>query len=173
MATVSRRIDADPDAVFDVLSNGWLYSDWVVGSSHVRAVEEAWPGAGSRLYHATGAWPLVARDETVVEQVEPGRLLVLLARGRPLGEARVRLELAATGAGTTLTMHEAPVAGPGRWLHNRATDAVLARRNVEALARLAALVERRTEPSDRTGNPLSGLLERARRRRQVMAGTGS
>jgi hypothetical protein len=45
-------------------------------------------------------------------------------------------------------MHEAPVAGPGKWLHNPVTEAVLTRRNVETLARLTALVERHTTPND-------------------------
>src|SRR6476469_2149446 len=114
MATVSCHIDADPDTVFAVLAEGWLYSNWVVGTSHVRAVEEAWPAQGSKLHHASGAWPLVARDETVVERVEKGRVLVLVARGRPVGEARVSIELAPSGGGTTVTMNETPVAGPGK-----------------------------------------------------------
>jgi uncharacterized protein YndB with AHSA1/START domain len=146
MSTVTSHIDADPDAVFAVLAEGWFYSNWVVGTSHVRAVEAAWPAVGSKLYHASGVWPVVARDETVVEEIEPGRLLVLLARGRPLGEARVRIELAPTGTATTVTMHETPVAGPGKWLNSPVLDAVLTRRNTEALARLTALVERRTQP---------------------------
>jgi hypothetical protein len=45
-------------------------------------------------------------------------------------------------------MHEAPVAGPGKWLHNALTEALLARRNSESLTRLTALVERHTQPSD-------------------------
>jgi hypothetical protein len=45
-------------------------------------------------------------------------------------------------------MTEVPVAGPGKWAHNPVGDAVLARRNVEALARLSVLAQRATEPSD-------------------------
>jgi hypothetical protein len=146
MATVSGHLDVAPTAVFAVLSDGWSYSNWVVGTSHVRAVEDGWPAAGTRLHHASGAWPLVARDETEVEQVEADQLLVLLARGRPLGEARVRIELSADGAGTTVTMHETPVAGPGKWLNNPATEALLTRRNTESLARLKAMAERHTTP---------------------------
>ncbi len=146
MATVSCHIQANPDAVFAVLAEGWFYSNWVVGTSHVRAVEDTWPAAGTKLHHASGAWPLVARDETVVEVVEPGQRLVLLARGRPFGEARVRIELTPSATGTTVTMHETPVAGPGKWLHNPLTEALLTRRNTESLARLTALVERHTQP---------------------------
>jgi hypothetical protein len=88
----------------------------------------------------------VARDETVVTDVVPDTLLALTARGRPFGEARVVLELAAAGAGTSVTIHETPVAGPGRWLHNPIAEVLLARRNAEALARLAAIAEQRTDP---------------------------
>jgi hypothetical protein len=71
---------------------------------------------------------------------------VLTAKGRPFGEARVVIELEASGETTRITMTETPTAGPGKWIHNPLTEALLVRRNVEALARLAALAERRTQP---------------------------
>jgi uncharacterized protein YndB with AHSA1/START domain len=148
MATNVVRIEASRDAVFAVLADGWTYTNWVVGTSHMRAVEADWPTAGSRLFHAAGAWPLMTRDETVVEAVEPQRRLELTARGRPFGEARVVIELEDSPDGCVVTMHETPIAGPGSWLHNPVTEAMLARRNTESLARLAALAERRTEPSE-------------------------
>ncbi len=148
MATVTATIPATPHEVFGVLADGWLYSNWVVGTSHMRAVEAHWPAVGARLFHASGVWPLVTRDESVVEEVEPDRRLVLLAKGGALGQARVEIDLVADGPATTVTMTEAPVAGPGKWAHNPLGDAILARRNVEALARLAALSQRLTEPSD-------------------------
>lgn len=146
MATNTVRIAACRQAVYAVLADGWAYSSWVVGASHMRAVEVAWPAAGSRLFHAVGAWPALARDETVVESVEPDRTIVLTARGRPFGQARVTLELEDDGAGCLVTMHETPVAGPGSWLHNPVSERVLVRRNAESLARLAAIAERRTVP---------------------------
>jgi uncharacterized protein YndB with AHSA1/START domain len=147
MATVTAHIDAPPEAVFAVLADGWSYSGWVVGTSHMQAVEEAWPSVGSRLFHASGIWPVVLADETSVEAVAPDERLVMTARGRPFGEARVEVALAAAGDGTTVTLTETPISGPGHWLHNRIADAVLHRRNEESLARLAALSERRTAPS--------------------------
>ena len=97
MATVSRTVNTSPAAVFAVLADGWLYSNWVVGTSHMRAVEANWPAAGSRLHHAAGVWPAVARDESVVEELEPNHRLVLTAKVRPFGEARVVIELEASG----------------------------------------------------------------------------
>ena len=38
------------------------------------------------------------------------------------------------------------MAGFGKWIYNPVVDLVMARRNVETLARLAALSERHTKP---------------------------
>jgi hypothetical protein len=146
MAVNRVRIAATRPAVWDVLSEGWLYTNWVVGASHMRAVESTWPAEGSKLFHSAGVWPLLTRDETVVTACEPQRKLSMTARGRPLGEAAVILELTDDNEGCLVTMHETPIAGPGKWLHSPVTEALLVRRNDESLARLAALCERRTVP---------------------------
>jgi uncharacterized protein YndB with AHSA1/START domain len=146
MAVNTATIEASSERVFEVLADGWRYSNWVVGTSHMFAVEANWPEVGSKLFHASGAWPLVLRDETQVQSVEPGRRLELIARGRPFGEARIVIELAPQDGGCLVTMTEEPVAGPGKWLHNKVSEAVLHRRNEESLARLVALAELRTAP---------------------------
>jgi hypothetical protein len=147
MATVTCHTAATPAAVFAVLADGWSYSDWVVGTSHLRAVDGRWPNRGARLQHAFGAWPAVIPDESEVEKVIPGELLVLIVKGRPLGSARVVIDLQPAGGGTDVTMTEDPLSGPGKWVHNRVTDALLAARNTESLHRLAALAEHRTQPT--------------------------
>lgn len=116
-----------------MLADGWQYAGWVVGSVTVRAVEEAWPEVGSRIHHAVGAWPVTLKDETQVELCAPSQRLVLIARGRPFGEARVDIRLESRTAGTLVTILERPVSGPGKWLDNPALDAVLRGRNVEAV----------------------------------------
>jgi hypothetical protein len=156
MAIVSTYVEATPQAVFGVLSNGWYYSGWVVGTSHMQAVESAWPAAGSRLFHASGIWPTVLTDETRVDEVVTNERLLMTARGRPFGEARVEVSLAPAGTGTRVTLSEEPVSGPGHWLHNRLTDALLHRRNVESLARLAAISEQRTAPGPSPQDPTCG-----------------
>jgi len=148
MAHVSRVITASPERVFAVLADRWAYSNWVTGTSHIRAVDADWPAAGSTIHHAAGVWPAVARDETVVQSCVDEQRLELTARGRPFGEARVVIELTPDGAGTRVELAETPIAGPGKWLNNPATESLLARRNTESLARLAAIAERRTEPRD-------------------------
>ena len=150
VATVTATIRATPAAVYAVLADGWSYAGWVVGASHVRAVHADWPAVGSRLFHASGTWPLLMEDDTQVEQVDPRRRLVLLAHGGRLGDARIELSLVPdgpTGGHTRVTMVETPVAGPGKWFHNPVADAVLTRRNTEALTRLTRLVERPTSPT--------------------------
>ncbi|MEI4273970.1 SRPBCC family protein [Klenkia sp. LSe6-5] len=146
MATVSRHLAAAPTAVWDVLADGFTYSHWVVSTATVRAVESAWPAAGSKLHHSQGTWPVTLDDEAVVEVSKPASRLVLLAKGRPLGAARVELDLSGEDGGTRVTMTERPVSGPGKWVHNPASEALLRHRNTEALRRLAALVERHTTP---------------------------
>lgn len=146
MASVNTYIDTSPERVFAVLADGWTYTNWVVGASHMRAVDADWPAVGSKLYHATGIWPVLTRDETKVDALDRGRRIALVARGRPLGEARVVLDVAAERDGTRITMQETPIAGPGKWLHSSLLEAALAKRNRESLARLASLVERRTSP---------------------------
>jgi uncharacterized protein YndB with AHSA1/START domain len=142
MSTITMFIDAPPHDVWATLADGWTYSNWVVGTSHIRAVDTHWPSAGSRLYHAVGAWPLVTRDETVVEEADPDRRLALTAAGTPFGHAIVSFDLAAEDAGCRVTMFEQPKAGPIRWVHNPLAERLLDRRNHETLARLRATVER-------------------------------
>jgi uncharacterized protein YndB with AHSA1/START domain len=146
MATVTTHIGVAPTEVYAVLANGWYYSGWVVGTSHMQAVEEAWPAEGSRLFHASGVWPATLNDETLINEVTPNKRIVMTARARPFGEARVELTLTAEGQGTKVTLTETPITGPACWWHNRLADAILHRRNVESLARLAAMSEKRTAP---------------------------
>lgn len=148
MAKVEAFIEAAPERVFEVLSNGWYYPNWVVGTSHMRAVDEHWPDVGSKLFHASGIWPMALRDETEVEAVVPGSRLVMMVKGRPLGEARVEINLHREGGGTRVVLTEEPVRGPGAWAHNPVTERLLHRRNVEVLARLAAIAEQRSTPAD-------------------------
>ena len=58
MAQTSCVIHASWDAVWAVLSDGWGYAGWVVGTIKIRAVDPDWPSVGSRLHHAVGSWPL-------------------------------------------------------------------------------------------------------------------
>lgn len=141
MSVQSRRIADGVDRVWDVLSDGWLYSGWVVGTSHIRSVDASWPQVGAQLHHSAGTWPAVIKDRTEVLESRPSERLVLQARGWPLGEARVELDLAPDGDGCQVTITETPTDGPGRWLHNPLQEKALDARNRESLSRLADMVE--------------------------------
>lgn len=148
MASTTQLIEASPAEVFAALADGWTYSNWVVGTSHIRAVESDWPAVGSQLHHAVGAWPMLTRDHTKVEAVSPDKEIVLLASGSRMGAARVTITLEAADGGCLVTMSETPISGPGKWLHNPAQDALLHRRNRETLQRLRATVRRFTTPPE-------------------------
>ncbi|KXW75863.1 SRPBCC family protein [Mycolicibacterium phlei] len=139
--TVTRDIRASRQQVWDVMADGWTYSQWVVGNSRMRAVDPDWPAPGSRICHSVGVWPMLLDDVTVVEESVPLEKLVLHAKGRPFGGARVILRLSDIDDGCRVEMTEYPVSGPAAVLPNRLSDAAAWPRNRETLWRLAALAE--------------------------------
>jgi len=142
VAIVQRTFQAPPERVFAVLADGWTYSDWVVGTAHIRDVDPHWPQAGAELHHKAGPWPVSLRDSSTVVTVEPDRRLKLNAGLWPLGEAVVDIRLEPVGASATkVTIHEDFERGPLRWLRNKVNDVILHQRNVEALRRLADIAE--------------------------------
>ena len=127
-----------------MLSDGWLYALWVVGAARMRDVDAGWPAVGTRLHHSVGSWPLLIDDTTEVLEVEENRRLLLLARGWPAGQAHVEIILEARGTDTVMTIVEQATAGPGALIPKAIQDPQLHLRNIEALRRLALLVEGRT-----------------------------
>lgn len=136
-----RVLRCEPEDVFRVLSDGWLYPSWVVGASRMREVGEEWPAAGSELHHSFGVWPVLIDDKTVVEEYEPPRRMVMRARGWPIGEARVTIDVKPRGEGCVVRIQEEAVAGPGRFVPEAVLDVMLHWRNSETLHRLAYLAE--------------------------------
>jgi uncharacterized protein YndB with AHSA1/START domain len=146
---VTRQLDADPDRVFAVLSDGWLYPAWVVGAVRMRDVDPEWPSVGSRLHHSVGAWPLTLDDETEVLHCTPGSRLVLQARGWPVGEATVDVRIEPLPPGRSLvTIFEDASKGPGRYVPAPLRAVAVRLRNREALRRLAFVAEGRQAPGD-------------------------
>ncbi|MFG1779260.1 SRPBCC family protein [Micromonospora sp. NPDC049051] len=136
-------IDASPQQVWAVLADGWTYSDWVVGTVHVRDVDDAWPRVGSQLHHKAGPWPFSLHDSSTVLTCEPPHRLVLRAGLWPAGEAVVVFTLEAVGTGATrVRIGEDFAAGPLRWVRNKVNDLVLHQRNKETLRRLADIAMR-------------------------------
>ncbi|MDQ0673852.1 hypothetical protein QFZ36_001413 [Pseudarthrobacter siccitolerans] len=136
MSTVSQLFNTPAADVWQVIADGWLYSGWVVGASRIRAVDDTWPQAGSRLHHSVGAWPLVINDSTRVTAAEPEKSLELVARGWPLGEAKVVITLQDQGNQCLVTMAEDAIRGPGKRLPKILRDPMITVRNRETLKRL-------------------------------------
>jgi uncharacterized protein YndB with AHSA1/START domain len=145
MSVTTRIVQMPPEKAWSVLADGWLYPLWVVGATRMRDVDEDWPSAGSCLHHSAGVWPLTIDDTTEVLEVAEGKRLVLRARAWPFGEAHVAIELHSEDGGeaTEIVLEETAVSGPGALVPDAAERLLLGWRNVEALRRLAMIIEGR------------------------------
>ena len=108
MSTNTRFMPVPPSAVWDALADAGGYGYWVVGSKIIRDSDATWPAPGSKIHHTVGLGPFQFNDHTEsVEAVEPHRLQ-LRAKVRPLGTARVTLEMTPKDGGTVVRMTENP-----------------------------------------------------------------
>ena len=121
-------------------------------------VEPGWPAAGSEI--STTPWvsgPFIRETSTAVEVCEVGHQLVLEARARPFGRARVEITLEEIPNGTRIVMsEEARSPSLARW-SNPVLAPFVHVRNVEALRRLAALLE---DPTVSYSGPYEGRPQR-------------
>ena len=154
MSTNYRRMRCSPEEVFAVLADGWLYPTWVVGASRMREVEPRWPAEGSHLHHSVGVWPLLINDETTMLRWDAPRHLAMQPKGRPIGEARVLIDVRPQKSGCVVRIIEHPVRGPLKLLPNGIINLLLHLRNSETLRRLAFITEgkRPRASSDRAAN---------------------
>jgi hypothetical protein len=141
MARTTRLLRCPPEAVFAVLADGWTYPSWVVGASRMRAVDDSWPEPGSRLFHSVGVWPALIDDETEVTEWDAPHRAAFIARGWPIGEARIVIEVRPHRDGCVVRMHEYAVRGPMQYVPSVLTDPLIDVRNREALHRLGYLAE--------------------------------
>jgi hypothetical protein len=84
---------------------------------------------------------VLINDTTIVEEYDPPRRLVLRAKGWPIGEARVVIDVKPRGRDSVVRMQEEAIAGPGRLIPAPLIDLALHWRNDETLHRLAYLAE--------------------------------
>ncbi|OMC11042.1 MULTISPECIES: SRPBCC family protein [unclassified Mycobacterium] len=137
----SRQVRTSRERVWDAMTDGWTYTQWVVGNSRTRAVDPHWPKPGSSIRHSVGVWPLVINDQTTVESCTDGEELVLRAGLGRLGAARITMRLSDIPEGCRIEMIEVPAAGPIGLAPDRIVLAAIYPRNRECLMRLAALAE--------------------------------
>ncbi|HEV7812439.1 MAG TPA: SRPBCC family protein [Leifsonia sp.] len=143
MATNTRVLRCSPEDVFGVLADGWLYPSWVVGASRIRDVDESWPAPQSSIQHSFGVWPVLLDDSTYVLEWDPPRRAKLRARGWPIGEAFVLIEVKRRGDGCVVRIVEDAVVGPGKLIPPFLRDIGIHYRNTETLRRLGYLAEGR------------------------------
>lgn len=136
-----RKMQCPPEAVFRVLADGWVYPGWVVGASRMRDVDDSWPEPGARLHHSVGVWPALLDDSTSSMSWNPPRQMVMTARGWPIGEARVTIDVKPIGDGCLVRIQEEAVKGPAKAIPAALGDVLLQWRNAETLHRLAYLAE--------------------------------
>ena len=108
MTTIARFMPVPPTAVWAALADAGSYGYWVVGSKLIRDADPDWPAVGSRFHHTIGFGPFTVEDHTEAIESEPGRRLVLRAKGRPVLTARVTLDLHPEDGGTRVEMAERP-----------------------------------------------------------------
>lgn len=145
MSTNVRVMDCSPEDVFAVLEDGWLFPTWVVGASRMRDVDARWPSAGAKLQHSVGVWPMLIDDESTMLEWDPPRMMAMQAKGWPIGEARVVIEVKPRGDGCVVRITERAVKGPGTLIPTPIADAMLHVRNVETLRRLAFIAEGKSD----------------------------
>ena len=143
MSRTVALIPASPERIWAVLADPGSYGYWVVGSDTIRDADGGWPQPGTKIHHRVGAGPFKLNDDTRVVEAQAPRHLVLHARARPFGTARVELRLSPEGTSTRVVMIEDPGDRFSRLLHNPLTDRLLHRRNETALRRLNELATAR------------------------------
>jgi polyketide cyclase/dehydrase/lipid transport protein len=141
LAEVSDHFDATPGQVWSVLSDGKRYREWVRGTKEIRAVDPGWPEPGTALHYSAGLGPITHDDKTTVLSSRPPSFLELEAHAWPAGTARIAIRIEPAGAGCQVTLHEHPLRGLARLLHNPLTSLGLAARGKVMLKDLRKLAE--------------------------------
>ena len=144
MAVLNVLVDRPPDHVWDVLSDGSSYAEWVMGTKYIRDVDPGWPNLGAKIHFSFGVGPWTLNDVTTVRLVEYGQHLELEAHAGPLGSARVSIRLLPWGQERTVViLDEHPLTGAGARWHSLPMEGLLRFRNERMLRSLAEVVERR------------------------------
>jgi carbon monoxide dehydrogenase subunit G len=138
------EVDAPTGAVWAVLSDPETYPDFVPGAKYERDHDPEWPAVGAKLHHTIGFGPLVLRDATTVEAVDPGSCLTLSAGMSVLGVSAVRFTVEPMDdRRSRVGIEEWPLHGPIDKTWNRVFDGMMTARNQELLRRLRDIVQQR------------------------------
>ncbi len=163
MARSRRLILTPPEKVWDLLSDGYRYGEWVTGTRQVLDADPHWPAVGARLRVRVGVGPAVLDDSCVVRVCEPPRRLELEAKADPFGAARIAMRLEPWGDNTLFLLDWHPLRGPGTRMHGLPVDYLVAVRNGMMLTKLARIAVREYEaaaggrPADGAGGALADV----------------
>jgi uncharacterized protein YndB with AHSA1/START domain len=132
-----------PQAVWEVLADPGEYGYWVVGSKVIRDADADWPAPGSKFHHTIGVGPFKVSDHTVALEAEWPHRMVLRAKGRPIGTAKVTLTMTPRDGGTVVQMVEQPDGVYRPLKLNPLLHLMTLARNAESLMRLEELAVRK------------------------------
>jgi uncharacterized protein YndB with AHSA1/START domain len=132
-----------PQAVWDVLADPGDYGYWVVGSKLIRDADPDWPAPGSKFHHTVGVGPFKVSDHTEALEAERPQRLVMRAKGRPVGIARVTMTMTPRDGGTVVQMTESPDGAYRPLVLNPLLHVFTVLRNAESLMRLEELALRK------------------------------
>jgi uncharacterized protein YndB with AHSA1/START domain len=141
VALLNVIVKRSPEQVWDFLSDGHRYAEWVVGTREIRAVDDGWPAVGKSIHFTLGRGPLALSDRTTVRNAEPPRMLEMEVSAGRLGAARLLFDIRPWGEHAVVVLDEHPLSGPGAHLHNFFVDVALRFRNRRMLDKLARLIE--------------------------------
>jgi hypothetical protein len=144
VAVLNVLIERNPEQVWDVLSEGWAYAEWVAGTQNIRDVDAHWPEPGAQIHYTFGIGRWTINDVTTVRVMEPRRRLELEAYAGWVGSARISIELVGWGEDrTVVVIDEHPLTGLGARWHSMPLDAALRLRNRRMMRSLARVVSER------------------------------
>jgi uncharacterized protein YndB with AHSA1/START domain len=143
VATNKRFMAVPPQAVWDVLADPGDYGYWVVGSKLIRDADPDWPAPGSKFHHTVGVGPFKVSDHTEALEAERPQRLVMRAKGRPVGIARVTMTMTPRDGGTIVQMTESPDGAYRPLVLNPLLHVFTVLRNAESLMRLEELALRK------------------------------
>lgn len=147
-------VKRSPEQVWDFLSKGDRYAEWVIGTQRIRGVDDNWPDIGSNVHFSFGVGPWSIDDRTTVRNAEPPSVLELEVHAGRIGTARLLFEIRRWGDHAVVVLDEHPLSGPGAHFHNMLIDLGLRFRNRRMLDKLAKLIENEYDDlaTDRTSS---------------------
>lgn len=141
MARNEKVVQATPEDVFAVLIDPAEFPRWVVGAHAIEGVDPRWPSVGAAFQHRSAGGGV--SDKTEILEIDEPKHLVLRAYLRPLGIARVEIDIESDGDGARIILRENADDGTKLAKVQPLVSLVMFVRNLEAMRRLRKRIEAR------------------------------